>query len=206
MGVVRVGRWRSKYGCTWRPGNVAALRGGTMPRYKGSVDKEIVLGVDPSTDGLSYAVAVGADGLFLPVSPPGRRGRLSPASIEGAVRLRHCTVAAIELPAQLYAKGAVARAVLSASATGGVLHGWLARSGAVREVAAVAPEEWRKWLTGRRNPTDKQVKAALAARGVLPPRSNPHLRDALGVALYVQAGGRSVLHAKLHWRSGVGWP
>lgn len=54
-----------------------------------------------------------------------------------------------------------------------------------RHVATpVAPEDWRRWLTGKRGPKDVEIRRCLEARIDLPKRTNSHVRDAIGIALY----------------------
>jgi hypothetical protein len=129
---------------------------------------------------------------------PGRSAALALVGAGGGLHV------GIESPVFTYRAGAVARAVLSCALVAGSVHGSCIRGGA-EKVVAVAPEEWRKWLCGKRSPSDKEIKAALQ-RHVELPRCNVHERDALGVALWLRAGGRSTLLPWLHWESGAGWP
>ncbi len=164
------------------------------------------IGVDPSTDGRYYAVGLGALGGVLrglPTSSGIRTMAFLPevrAELGGA---GPCQLA-VETPVYSYRAGAVARAVLACAVVAGALHGAGVASGSFTKVVAVAPEEWRKWLCGKRNPSNGEIKAALTKHVELP-RCNEHVRDALGVALWLRAVGRSALLPWLHWESGSGW-
>ena len=82
----------------------------------------------------------------------------------------------VETPQYVYTRAA-AKLVLRTAFQAGVLV-------AHKNGIVVHPEDWRRWLTGKRNPSDAEIKLALAARLTLPKRSNNHARDACGVALY----------------------
>ncbi len=112
----------------------------------------------------------------------------------------------VEVPCLIYRGGSVGRAVLSAGATAGACIGGLAGHPSVAKVLGVSPEEWRKWLTGKRNPSDAVIKQALESRLALPKRTNEHVRDALGVALWLSSGpGVSSSVSWARWESGSGW-
>ena len=82
----------------------------------------------------------------------------------------------VETPPYVYTRAAARLVLRTAFEAGRIV---AAKGGVV-----VHPEDWRKWLTGKRSPSDAEIKVALAARLVLPKRSNNHARDACGVALY----------------------
>ncbi len=91
----------------------------------------------------------------------------------------------------LFAKGI---AVALAAAAGSQGHG----------LALCDASMWRKRIVGRPNASDAQVKAALefavkAKRLADLPRTNCHVRDAIGVALWAAADWERVLRSSASW-------
>src|SRR5512139_1928173 len=150
-----------------------------------------VYGVDPSTEGYVYAVGVSSLGAPILRAVPRPRARVHFFGWQ-PVRGEHPDGGGggetplpklyVETPHRIYRPGAVAGAVLSTGEVAAACIAWSAATGAFSSVVGVTPEEWRLWLTGKRSPTDKQVKAALEAQ-VGPLDWGVNLRDALGVAL-----------------------
>jgi Holliday junction resolvasome RuvABC endonuclease subunit len=70
----------------------------------------------------------------------------------------------------------------SAKLTGRILQ--MAQGMGIATAEATA-HEWRGAIIGKRNATDKQIKAALMQRvALMPKRSSAHVRDAIGVAVF----------------------
>lgn len=166
------------------------------------------VGIDPSTEGRYYAVGLSEVGSVLSLPHGGlTAGMVSVhktlSRLDNGLGEPSGLRVGVETPVYSYRAGAVGRGVLSCALVAGSVHGEAVRYGA-EAVLAVAPEEWRKWLCGKRNPSDKEIKAALQRHVVLP-RCNVHVRDALGVALWLRAVGRSALLPWLHWESASGW-
>jgi Holliday junction resolvasome RuvABC endonuclease subunit len=106
-------------------------------------------------------------------------------------------VLAVESPDRCHVRAA------SGGVTPSMVAGLLLAKGLACVLSAVYParamhcpaETWRKVIVGRANASDAQIAAALARlcrAGLLamPSRTNAHVRDAIGVALWAAKGGR----------------
>ncbi len=171
---------------------------------------KVYVGVDPSTEGRCYAMGLSEVGAVVYLPLLGQTGRSTVQLLREGVGLLHGSgvrviEVGVEVPVFLYRGGSVGSALLSTGATAGACIGWVSGHPSVSKCVGVSPEEWRKWLTGKRNPSDAVIKQALESRLVLPRRTNEHVRDALGVALWLQAVGRSASASWARWESGSGW-
>jgi hypothetical protein len=96
-----------------------------------------------------------------------------------------CSVVVIEEPFVRGGTGPAGWAVGEVCKIFGYLRGRLEASGV--PCLPVAAGDWQRAVTGKGRGTRGMgglVKEDLAARGMLPKRSNPHVRDAIGLALY----------------------
>jgi len=93
---------------------------------------------------------------------------------------------AIEDFAKKWCSPAQAQQMVQSAQSAGIIRGWLASQCSV-PLVAFSSYDWRKVITGTSTAKDKQIEHALVEIqhvADLPKRSNPHVRDACGLAIY----------------------
>jgi hypothetical protein len=85
--------------------------------------------------------------------------------------------------------------MVQSSQSAGIIRGWLSAKCSC-EVVPASSYDWRKTITGTPTAKDKQIEHALVEIqhvADMPKRSNPHVRDACGLGIFV---GRKLLARK----------
>lgn len=142
-----------------------------------------VLGVDPGTAHVGLAV--------VEISPNGqcywigartiRPEEISPALFSNYRTTMDVTFVAVEVPEGR--NGPAIKFLAPTARIAGECFGIARTLGFKAEY--LLPREWRKPVTGKHNPSDKQIHDALDDVMDLPTRSNAHERDAAGIAVVV---------------------
>lgn len=129
-------------------------------------------GIDPSTTSRCHYATV----VLCKAGGRPKLGLYGTYCQDMAVTLPLCNSTCVEVPGRVHRFGASMLLLKVAFEAGRLVE---------RHVATpVAPEDWRKWLTGKRGPKDAEIRRCLEARIDLPRRTNSHVRDAIGIALY----------------------
>ena len=105
------------------------------------------------------------------------------ASVERLAREHEVSVVAVETIASRFVQPGQGMHLAQTAQAAGEIVGWCRKAGL--DVRCIPSFDWRKWLCNRPSAKDAQISHALSFTVHMPKRSNPHTRDAAGLALYV---------------------